>query len=321
MNRHWFINMIINLLSHLALSQTIFSLPSVVSSYFTSKVFRYTKMTHQNSRLDKLHRIITSISPKKWENFSLDIDNLDDDNMRLFAEFFTGKLTNKDTGEVTHIIVKVVPSNGLNISYESVYRNEICFYSRIFPAFNAFQRSKQVKQLFDSVPNYLGGHLEGNKEFILMENIRTAGYVSMSRSTMYIDRSYMRSIFKVYGRFHALSFVYKHENPEEFRNMTAELVDIMKCLYIKGIGQNTKYAYLAAIAAFDEKLEREIVERLKSVKDVNDIFPTARDYDGDYACLTHGNCLIGNMFFKFKVRNLRYVIKDAEISCVRERVG
>lgn len=265
-------------------------------------------MTNEDSRLVQLHRIITSISPKNWENFSLDIDNLEDDNVRLFAEFFSGKLTNKDTGEVTHIIVKVVPSNGLNISYESVYRNEICFYSRIFPTLNEFQRSKQVKHLFDSVPNYLGGHMEDNKEFIIMENIMTAEYASIGRKAMYIDRKYMRSIFEVYGRFHALSFVYKHEHPEEFRRMTAELVDILKYLYIQGIGRNTKDAYLAAIAAFDEILDHEIVDKLKSVKDVNEIFPTARDYDGDYSCLIHGNCLIGNMFFKFKVRNLRYII-------------
>lgn len=262
-------------------------------------------MANEEANLERLNRILGFIrSPEKWEYFSLEIDRPQSGITRIFAEFYTGKLINKDTGEVTHIIIKIVPVFSIIGSHEQVYANEICFYSRIFPALNQFQKSKRVKNLFDCVPNYLGGHSEDNREFIVMEDVTAAGYESL-RGVRYIESEYIKAVFQAYARFHALSFAYKHEHPEEFHRLTADLVDIMGYLYTQGIGGNTGNSYRAAIDSFNEELESDIVGKLKSVKNVHDLFPKARDYDGNYTCVTHGNSL--NLFYKYKVSKMQLI--------------
>ncbi|XP_066259828.1 uncharacterized protein [Euwallacea similis] len=250
---------------------------------------------------ERLYRILTSIrSPEKWEYFSLELDRTQQRTTRLLSEFYTGKLINKDTGEVTHIIIKVVPSYGIIKDYEEVYKNEICFYNRIFPALNKFQKSKGIKNLFDNVPNYIGGHSHAQKEFIVMENITAAGFEMLDRNLRYIESKYLKAIFKVYARLHALSFVYKHQHPEEFESLTSDLVDILKLLNTQGLGKPIESAYLAAIDAFNPELEGDIVMKLKKIKNIQETLGNVRSYSGKYKCLTHGNCLLGNILFKYK---------------------
>ncbi|XP_066137708.1 uncharacterized protein [Euwallacea fornicatus] len=228
---------------------------------------------------ERLYRILTSIrSPEKWEYFSLELDRTQQRTTKLLSEFYTGKLINKDTGEVTHIIIKVVPSCALN----------------------KFQKSKGIKNLFDNVPNYIGGHSHAQKEFIVMENITAAGYEMLDKDLRYIDSKYLKGIFKVYARLHALSFVYKHQHPEEFKSLTDGLVDILKFLNTHGLGRPMESAYLAAIDAFNPELEGDIVMKLKKIKNVQETLVNARSSSGKYKCLTHGNCLLGNMLFKYK---------------------
>lgn len=260
-------------------------------------------MANEEANLERLNRILGFIrSPEKWEYFSLELDHPQSGKTRIFAEFYTGKLINKDTGEVTHIIIKIVPVFPIIGSYEQVYANEICFYSKIFPALNQFQKSKRVKNLFNCVPNFLGGHSEDNREFIVMEDVTAAGYESL-QSVRLIDSEYIKAVFRAYARFHALSFAYKHEHPEEFRRLTAGLVDLMEYLHTQGLGDGTENSYQAAIDTFNEELESDIVRKLKSVKNVRDLFPKARNYDGNYTCVTHGNSL--NLFYKYKVSKMQ----------------
>ncbi|XP_066137710.1 uncharacterized protein [Euwallacea fornicatus] len=252
-----------------------------------------------DANYERLYQILSSvIPPEKWEYVTLELDRTQRRTTRLMSEIYYGRLINKDTGESTHIIIKIVPSFSLISNFEQIYKNEICFYSRIFPAMNKFQKSKGIKNSFHNIPNYLGGHSLAEKECIIMENIGAAGYEILDRNIELIDSKYLKSIFKVYARMHALSFVFKYEHPEEFKTLTDELVDILKVFNTQGLDKPMESAYLAAIEAFNPEFEAETIKKLKEIKNVRDILGNARDCKGDYKCLTHGNCLIRNMLFK-----------------------
>ncbi|XP_066259727.1 uncharacterized protein [Euwallacea similis] len=249
----------------------------------------------EDANYERLHQILYSvIPPEKWEYLTLELDRTQH---RTMSDTYYGRLISRDTGELTHIIIKIVPAYSIISDIEQLYKNEICFYNRIFPALNKFQRSKGIKNVFYNIPNYLGGHSLAEKEFIIIENIVAAGYEMLDRNIKLIKSIHLKSIFKVYARMHALSFVYKHEHPEEFKTLTDELVDSLKVFNTQGLDKPMESSYLAAIDAFNPEFEADIIKKLNRIKNVRDILGNARD-EGDYKCLTHGNCLIRNMLFK-----------------------
>ncbi|ENN70583.1 uncharacterized protein LOC109545372 [Dendroctonus ponderosae] len=253
------------------------------------------------SENESVYRRLCNILPSlrsEYQHYTLQIDRNGTITTRLLSEFFTGTLTNKDSGEVTHIVIKVVPAFSFIKSYEEIYRNEVYLYSQIFDELNKFQKQKEVKDPITNLPNYLGGHSSANKEFIVLENLSIAGY-KLYHGNECLTPEHLETIFKTYARFHALSFVYKHEYPDRFQQMANELVDIVKLLNGKELAQPIATAYSAAVNSFNAAADAEIIKKLRDVSNIREVAATGRAYDGDYACLIHGNCSMNNLMFKY----------------------
>ncbi|KAL1498378.1 hypothetical protein ABEB36_009185 [Hypothenemus hampei] len=252
---------------------------------------------NQSAVSSRLQEVFSSISkPERWDYFNIEVDTASKKN-RFLSEFYVGKLVNKDTGEDTYIVIKIVPADGLITSYEEIYRNEINFFSNIFPELNKFQRNKKVQSLFANIPNYLGGHLSNNKQFLVMENVSAAGYKLYETQDCF-PSDFLKTIFKVYARFHALSFAYKHEYPDGFYNLTKDLVDVVEILNKEGLCMSMEHTYNAAVDVFNPETDADIIKRLTAIGDVKEKYFNLRFYNGNYECLLHGNCFIPNILVK-----------------------
>ncbi|CAG9767360.1 unnamed protein product [Ceutorhynchus assimilis] len=101
-------------------------------------------------------------------------------------------------------------------------------------------------------------------------------------------------IFRIYAKFHALSFAYKHEHPDSFQEITKDLVDIRVCKHKQNDIRCLEAAYLAAIG----NLDADIIKTFMNI-DFKETVANARQYNGSYSCLTHVDYRLCNLMFKY----------------------
>ncbi|XP_063988978.1 uncharacterized protein LOC135168572 [Diachasmimorpha longicaudata] len=122
------------------------------------------------------------------------------------------------------IVVKSLPSNlGRRETYRSTvfFKNEIIFYTQVVPEFKKFLASKNQEHLF-LVPDCLAHVLDGENDFIVLEDVSVYGFGPASRqSTLCLEECQM--ILKAMARFHGVSFALKDQCEKLFYKITEQL--------------------------------------------------------------------------------------------------
>lgn len=125
-----------------------------------------------------------------------------------------------------HLIIKTTPKSiGRRKTFRSpdFFRNEINFYNVIVKFFKEFQAvKKDAKYPFNEIATCLSTHLDGENDFLVLENLNTYGYHTTSRQES-MNIHVCRLIMRTLGRFHALSFVIRDQSPKMFEELTSVL--------------------------------------------------------------------------------------------------
>lgn len=266
----------------------------------------------------KLKKILDNVAEaENIENYTSlpDINQIKGEG--FLSEFFTGKIVNQENKEVLEVAIKVAPVENPVLDYTLFYNNEVHFYSVVFPELNKFQKDNGVKHPFDNIPKYFTGTVQPENKFVAMENLKSENYDTIDK-TKYLSTGHLELIFKTYGKFHALSLVFKQRNPEIYQNLLKGFGDSMGILVDSPFLQNEmKDSYLAALKAFDPVTEAQELTKLKKLEDIKKTLSEARNYTGNNRCLTHGDCWSNNMLFKYKgsgsVENVKLI--DFQLMC------
>jgi Ecdysteroid kinase-like family len=125
-----------------------------------------------------------------------------------------------------HLIIKTTPKSicrRKTFRSSDFFRNEINFYNVVLKGFQQFQAvKKDAKYPFKEVATCLVSHLDGENDFLALENLNTYGYFITSRQeSMNIHVS--RLIMQTLGRFHGLSFVIRDQSPKMFEELSSAL--------------------------------------------------------------------------------------------------
>ncbi|XP_015119601.1 uncharacterized protein LOC107042883 [Diachasma alloeum] len=122
------------------------------------------------------------------------------------------------------VVVKSLPGNlGRRETYRSTvfFRNEILFYTQIVPEFKKFLASKKQQHLL-LVPDCLAYVLDGENDFIVLEDVSVYGFGPASRqSTLSLEECQI--ILKAMARFHGVSFAHKDQYEKEFHKIADQL--------------------------------------------------------------------------------------------------
>ncbi|XP_025162063.1 uncharacterized protein LOC105183226 isoform X2 [Harpegnathos saltator] len=126
-----------------------------------------------------------------------------------------------------NIVVKSIPQNvGRRKTFRSsdFFSNEIVFYTQVVPKFEKFLKEKGKSNLL-CIPRYLNSYMDGENDFIVLEDATPLGFGPASRQSC-IDWAECIVILEALAKFHAISFAYKDQK-EEF----AEIVNCLKDTY------------------------------------------------------------------------------------------
>lgn len=233
-------------------------------------------------------------------------------------------VTLKDKKSTLNLVIKSGKQQELTrqvIPIRKAFLNESIVYTKLFPEFLKLQNEKSISKRFDNYPKCYGEYYTENTEVLVLENLKCKGYELHPRKQT-MSKNVIIEVLKVYGRFHALSFVLKEKNAEKFKEFAESLAAI--------------YAYIIRQEQYDEYFRSEVAEckKILAKKEVGqdilnkiDTLITAKDqlgkkwsYDEPNAVILHGDCWNNNFMFKFK--NCDYSqceevkILDWQISCI-----
>ena len=191
-----------------------------------------------------------------------------------------------------------------------IFLSEIRFYSRIFPAFEAFQRKKTLKKPFDCIPKYYHGLTTEEEQAIVFEDLTKSGFKTWDRKIP-LREDYMETTLREYGRFHALSFAMRDQDLEEFQRVVEGAEEPFKGdldafwkmwdgLYEKAVEMVAEFGY------------NDVADKFRNcVNNYKTIFAGVTDLDDPQSVVIHGDNWCGNMMYKadadLKIEEMKFI--------------
>ncbi|XP_020298765.1 uncharacterized protein LOC109863003 [Pseudomyrmex gracilis] len=119
-----------------------------------------------------------------------------------------------------NFVVKSIPKNvGRRKTFKSAefFSQEIAFYTQVVPKFEKFLAERGQSDLL-RIPHYLVSYMDGENDFIVLEDASLLGYKQASRQNC-IDFVECTTLLKTLANFHSISFAYRDQKEEEFQQM------------------------------------------------------------------------------------------------------
>lgn len=74
------------------------------------------------------------------------------------------------------------------------------------------------------MPDCLAFHLDGENDFIVLNDVTPLGFDQATRQTC-LTFEQIRNIIEAMARFHAVSFAFKDQKPKDFKSITSKLFE------------------------------------------------------------------------------------------------
>lgn len=171
--------------------------------------------------------------------------------------------------------------------------------------FDEFQLSKGVtgrENSFNEYPECYFAINERYSECLFLEDLRQGNFDMIQHPEKLATFEHVSLMMKTLGKFHAISFALKDQQPEKFKELTGHINEQFWTLwesYFKRHISNT-------IKHFEDILEKEnrldLLEKLKKHAVGDDYFATIRKLisseSSEHAVICHGDATVNNSMFR-----------------------
>ncbi|PSN43487.1 hypothetical protein C0J52_03207 [Blattella germanica] len=188
---------------------------------------------------------------------------------------------------------------------DSLFKNEVEFYSEILNSFLKFQEKRNVANPFCAIPKCYRAQSDGKNDVIILEDLQPRGFVTLDNRKL-PGLPELQIIMKELGRFHALSLAMKDQEPDNFEKLkTAIKETVFYDKFFNRFGELYDYAAEKAIELVKQNFQGEsiYVEKLKPFENgiANRMLNLARakDEDEPYNVITHADLSIANVLIRY----------------------
>lgn len=218
--------------------------------------------------------------------------------------FRVGIKDTNDEANSASVIVKTLVNTARQETFHELHKREVDVYEKVIPKFSKIQDvlNEEDKVVF---PNCVLSRFDDGQEILILEDMNIKGF-SMSDKVARFEQlslTEVELILKELAKFHALSLIYKNQEPESFKNLKHEFHDLMFDTKFLNKSQLRKY--------FDESFEMSlnVVDDVETSKLLRKIgmkltkilrFYTKPSKGCNVFC--HGDCWVNNLLFKKTVR-------------------
>nr|XP_022909649.1 uncharacterized protein LOC111420834 [Onthophagus taurus] len=210
-----------------------------------------------------------------------------------------------DFGKDIKLFVKYLPED-IKLEWKNAFLDafytEYKFYVEIYPAFNQFEKDKNIKEPFNDVPKHFNTKMEiGETPPIILEDLRSLGYTLRDRKTP-IDDAHLILPIKAFAKYHAINYAMKDQQPEVYKKLATYPRDLYgKNFLAFGIDAMIKRCTEQVIDSFDPVSDKEIMEHCANLNErlIDYMMNVYREHD-EYFIITQGDCWSNNMMFLYQ---------------------
>lgn len=210
----------------------------------------------------------------------------------------------KENGEKTglKLILKIPLDSAImrqKAPIHKMYRREAYAYNILLPKLYALQEKFLVpeSEKFRHIKCYRAD-AEEFKEYLILDDMRAKDFKMANRRES-LSVNHLKLALKTLASFHALSFVLKKSNPEEFDDIGRKLNDLSD-FNTEGFTNYMEALKTRALSVIEDPV---LAEKLKTFSVSASKLGDYLDPEGisPYSVFCHGDCWNNNMLFKFKV--------------------
>lgn len=223
--------------------------------------------------------------------------------------FVTVNGNGKSTGENTKLdlvlkVSKLFKTEDQDVIHE-MFKKEAFVYDKVFPQMKIFAHEKRGTEFFNSVPMYYTTIRADGREILVLDNLRTKGYKLHDRIHP-MNFHHIKLVLKKYAQFHAISFAFKDQKPDEFKRLFGNYVNCYKILASSVFGEICQHKMKKAFDTIYE-VNKELAKKFDKIlqKGVINIWNQIAE-ETEESVITHGDCWNSNFLFKYDVSKIIY---------------
>ncbi|XP_036318178.1 uncharacterized protein LOC118733084 isoform X2 [Rhagoletis pomonella] len=219
---------------------------------------------------------------------------------------------NEKNGSVleVHLICKGMPDNVARrkvFHSADFFRNEINFYTKVVPAWEAFQARRKPTNPFTEYPRCFASHCDGENDFIALENVSFRGYGAPNRQD-YISLEDALLTMRTLGRFHGISLAFRALEPENFEAAAKGLEETYynegkRSWYIGFLGLACNVAKDAIEKTYPGTKYETIAAKFLQPTPLYDDLIKLVSADSPLAAIGHGDCWTPNFLTRYSKDN------------------
>lgn len=226
----------------------------------------------------------------------------------FLSEFHSGKIQDLDTGKISHLYIKL-PLDGHSKLYPHVFVNELHYYSTILPELKKFEESKGVTKLLkDITPKFYCGSFTEGQKYLALEDLIKSGFVLHDKSK-FMPENTLKTVFETYGKYHAISWAFKHYQPEKYNQFFEGYVDVFPLMFVlSGFVAALKNAWKVCTQIFNST-DPVKGQKLKLIVDnLEDFCSKSVNYKGKFSTLLHGDCWSNNIMLSYDKVSVHHLV-------------
>lgn len=255
-----------------------------------------------------LRKLLNRICDEEnYQEKELTISQITSEGANYTSDIYKVKITAPNRVEL-NLFAKVGILTGTlrdQLDGDRIYGTERFFYTDLMKKYDVLQNKFGVPEderlIFPKFYGLNANHLE---ETIILEDLAERGYVTWDRKKP-IDWEYASQALCELAKFHALSFAYRHEFPQEYEANVEKLktklalpLDELKTTWLK-VTQRT----FAAVSEDKKRRLTEFITGICTEEKFNKLYGI-----GKWPLLTHGDYRPSNIMHKVEVSFMAFSI-------------
>ncbi|KAI5636507.1 ecdysteroid kinase domain-containing protein [Phthorimaea operculella] len=194
------------------------------------------------------------------------------------------------------------------LNAKKMYHLEVFFYTKLSKVYRSLELKANVAEKDRlAVPKFYGCKTDLYEETLILQNLTAEGFKLHNRREP-VSWEYAASAFENLAKFHALSFAYQKENPEEFEEVCKDLVFV-------------EFNQDDAMKDMNEKQMQETIEIVRNPEYRSRVAKLLQDLvedDGLFMfkkplgtkVIVHGDFRSDNMMYREKSNEVEVIILD-----------
>ncbi|KAJ2945251.1 hypothetical protein O0L34_g9322 [Tuta absoluta] len=183
------------------------------------------------------------------------------------------------------------------VNVHVIFQNETTIYKDVFPLFTEIEKQAGISESERfRYANCYGALMEAPHEVILLEDLQVHGYKMLDRFKSFTDHD-IKIVLNDFAKLHSLSFAFKNQNPEQFTELTQNMLNMWEVFDLKEMKMFFVHVEISVLALLDKQEHKNAIKGLVSeaITIMTELYEV--DAESRFSVIQQGDSWINNIMF------------------------